>query len=103
MKKELTLRYNAFQGKRVQNKTALFPISFNLNRYLTRSVPIMWLSRFYSKIMEERISPEYTLRLLHAQFAAFVLLSSVCTHFLLSFVLFIWTLWAVLNCRRKEN
>lgn len=101
MKKELALSYNTFSEKRLQNKATAFPALCILTRRLTRSAPIMWLSRFYSKIMEEHISPEYTLRLLHAQFAAFALLSSVCAHALFSFLLFLWTLWAILNCRRK--
>ena len=64
------------------------------------SVPIEWLSSYYSAILEREVSIALTRQLLQAQMA-FVLAVFACgCHFLLHVALCAWFGIAVLKCRR---
>lgn len=105
MKKELTLDYAPYPRKKM-GSAAAFSLSGLLRQcshLLENTRPVVWLSRQYSRLMEEPVSPRLTLRLLNAQAAALLLLGTATVNLPATLLLFLWTACALKACRRCKN
>lgn len=63
------------------------------------SAPIVKLARLYSILAEEEISPRRTLKIVHAQFAFFILMCGGASSLPVFLMLFAWALAALYGCR----
>lgn len=68
---------------------------------LTNSRAIISLTRIYSALLEENVSPARTLCLLHAQIACIAAVLPVGMPILLHLALLAWAGMAVYGCRKK--
>ncbi len=64
-------------------------------------MPLLWLSRYYSMVMERPVSIKQTLALLHAQLAFVFAVFPVAGPLLLRVVCTVWLWYAVKKCRKE--
>lgn len=99
MKKELTLDGKALAPRRSVADN-LFSSKNAFRSLLERTAPVVALSRLYSRLMQEPVSADLALRLVHAQVACMALLGCVADNLLLTLFLLLWAAWAVNRCRK---
>ena len=75
-------------------------VSLNLRRRLCESAAICRLSEIYSDLLEEKITPDRTLRLIHAQIAVFALLTCCNSSLLVLCALTAWAFGSIYAARR---
>lgn len=80
-------------------------ISFHPYRWLCQNPFIKQLSEFYSAVLEEPVTPDRTLRLVHAQAAVCALFVCSTTHLIVTVLLTAWAglaVYAAKNPRKPE-
>lgn len=97
MKKEMTL--SAFTGRASRFTGSRSSLCLALCLSCARSLPVMWLSRCYSRLLGEAVGPLRTLRLLHVQLAFLLLVLPVPFLFAVRVFFLLWFGLALLQCR----
>lgn len=91
------------EKKELLVETACTPADFRLN-LIARIETCVWLQRLaavYSFLLEEKVSPRRTLRLLHAQTAVFFAIAPAGMPLGLRALLLVWAALAVRQCRTR--
>ncbi|MDE7377990.1 MAG: hypothetical protein K2N13_03400 [Paraprevotella sp.] len=100
MKKEITLPVTMTPvGKTVSFRTS---VCDTLKAALCHNRLLVGLSRCYSRLLAEHVSPLRTLRLVHAQLAFFALTFPVVFSLPVRLLVLGWFAAALLQCRRAE-
>lgn len=100
MKKELTFNAGTLTEERLRPRVSLSSVLNFVAGSVEKSYPVAKLSSFYSKLLEEHVSPRRTLRFVNAQLAAFMLLCAESMSTLGIIVLAAWTVAAIYGCRK---
>lgn len=95
MKKEMTLSATSGIQKLITDKIT------NGNRALSACKPLVILSAIYSALLEEKITPQFTLKLIHAQVAVACFLAFCGSSFLIHLLLLAWAGLSVYRCRTR--
>ncbi len=95
MKKEMTLQVNS--GRYTVSQTSIFA---SIKSCFLRSVPVVSLASFYSRLLEMHVTPLQTLHLLHAQLAFFLMLLPFEFSVLVRALFVLWFALSVCQCRR---
>lgn len=75
----------------------------NLFARLAASRPIVALAAFYSRLLEEPVSPRHTLHLLNAQAAILAAIFPADMSLSLRALFFLWAALALLGCKRSAK
>jgi acyl-CoA reductase-like NAD-dependent aldehyde dehydrogenase len=93
MKKEMMMTANAADTKNIID---------SIRSYAERAKqPIVMLSIYYSKILEEKISVKQTLLLLNAQISFVLAIFPANFSLILRFLFIVWFATAVVQCKRS--
>lgn len=98
MKKEMVFRpVSVSQEKYAASRSSLFPM---LKDCVSGSAPVLFLARFYARLLDLPVSPLQALHLTHAQLAFFLMLFPVDFPVSARLLLLGWFAMTVLQCRR---
>lgn len=99
MKKEVILQSTPVRSSQFSDvRISLFS---TLKSFVLRSTVIMILSRFYTRLLEMRITPLQTFHLTHAQLAFFMMVFPVEMSVVVRSLLVLWFALTLLQCRRS--
>ena len=93
MKKEMTLSVNSASEMRINNLFASIKKGIMF--------PIVWLSQYYSAVLNKEISVKTTLQLLNAQVAFALAVFPANAPFILRVVCTAWFATAISGCKRS--
>ncbi|MCM1109310.1 MAG: hypothetical protein NC388_09750 [Clostridium sp.] len=99
MKKEMTIPVNLTSADKMAGLWAL--VCEGLKNSVFHNRLLLKLSCCYSRLLEERVSPLRTLRLLHAQVAFLSLVFPVVFSLPMRFLVLGWFIVAVSRCGRR--
>lgn len=98
MKKEMTLPVSSLGCGCESSGRSSWLASFKA--FCLGCAPVLFLSAFYSRLLEMRVTPRQTLHLLHAQCAFFVLLFPLPFSLWMRLLFLLWFVLSVRGCRR---
>lgn len=75
----------------------------NLFVRLAATRPVVALAAFYSRLLEEPVSPRHTLHLINAQMAILAAIFPADMSLALRLIFFLWAALALLGCKRTAK
>jgi len=101
MKKEMILPAPA--SRPAKSAGSLFTVFAMCRLWCAHTLPVLYLSRYYSRLLGEEVTPLHTLRLIHAQLAFLMLVFPWPFPLAVRALFCLWFALVLLRCQRSSR